>query len=331
MAIARRAGFVLKRQCQCTNWRRARCQRRAAAAERGSAPARRPRNSSTASGCGCPQPPRRGAGAALAPPLSGGSHRAPRASERKRSTINSAGDVRNSAEARSHHHRSHGCLLVVRLHHAARDNHAHRVQRRVDRCRALRGAAAATTSCRSSTSANRPPTPLASPESINRSLQEENEALQAQLNQAQLERRAAESLPAMAPNAGRPTTWRRPRSSRDPCQKSSGHRQARRPRRAASRRAAARTPLRRGKHGLHHYSAALSGGDDDERAVKLEQRFGSNDTPEPAADDFAEEKDDAITERIRPSSSARRSTRSTRRSSSASSARWWGRRRPRAR
>ena len=63
---------------------------------------------------------------------------------------------------------------------------------------------------------------------------------------------------------------------------------------------AARTLLRRGKHGLHHHSAALSGGDDDERAAKLEsERFGSNDTPEPAADDFAEEKDDATTERIR--------------------------------
>ena len=145
---------------------------------------------------------------------------------------------------------------------------------------------------------------FASLESINRSLQEENEALQAQLNQAQLECRALESsLRYFASNA---------EASDDPAASAELTRilspEAQRPPPAASpteeggvaQGSAARTLLRRGKHGLHHHSAALSGGDDDERAVKLEsERFGSNDTPEPAADDFAEEKDDATTERIR--------------------------------
>ena len=144
---------------------------------------------------------------------------------------------------------------------------------------------------------------FASLESINRSLQEENEALQAQLNQAQLECRALESsLRYFASNAdagddpaasAELTRLLSPDAQRPPSGSPTEEG-------GVAQGSAARTLLRRGKHGLHHHSAALSGGDDDERAAKLEsERFGSNDTPEPAADDFAEEKDDLTTERIR--------------------------------
>ena len=196
-----------------------------------------------------------------------------------------------------HHQRNHGSLLVA--HHESNDA--------LDRPPGIarRGSGNNLVSLVSPQRKSPTDSAFASLESINRSLQEENEALQAQLNQAQLECRALESsLRYFASNAD---------ASDDPAASAELTRllspDAQRPPPAAgspteeggvAQGSAARTLLRRGKHGLHHHSAALSGGDDDERAAKLEsERFGSNDTPEPAADDFAEEKDDATTERIR--------------------------------